>query len=60
MNVLLTYPATLAIVIETFGEYTIAAISPIVCIDKMNGEHGIYLQKLIGFVMLGIRFYISN
>uniref|UniRef100_A0A914VVZ4 Uncharacterized protein n=1 Tax=Plectus sambesii TaxID=2011161 RepID=A0A914VVZ4_9BILA len=50
VSVILTYPATAAIQAETFGEYLIEAIKPLLC--HIDDDKVIYAQKLLGFALL--------
>uniref|UniRef100_A0A914W5W8 Uncharacterized protein n=1 Tax=Plectus sambesii TaxID=2011161 RepID=A0A914W5W8_9BILA len=49
VNVILTYPASAAVGIETFGEYVLTALEPIVCIEATNRA---IAKKLFAFAMI--------
>ena len=49
VSVILTYPASAAVGIETFGEYVLTALSPVVCIQP---EYRAIAKKLCGFLMI--------
>ncbi len=49
VSVLITYPATLAILAETFGQYVIEGVRQVICIDEAYGSCA---ERLIGFALL--------
>uniref|UniRef100_A0A914W1X8 Uncharacterized protein n=1 Tax=Plectus sambesii TaxID=2011161 RepID=A0A914W1X8_9BILA len=49
VSILLTYPATIAVQAETFGEYILTGIDPLLCVDQAYRN---IVQKLLGFSLL--------
>uniref|UniRef100_A0A914W4D9 Uncharacterized protein n=1 Tax=Plectus sambesii TaxID=2011161 RepID=A0A914W4D9_9BILA len=56
VSILLTYPATIAVQAETFGEYILTGIDPLLCVDQAYRN---IVQKLLGFSLLSILVFVN-